>query len=257
MTKSDRSARVSSVFWLGLVAGALAACGDQNLFESLADDDTASAKIESAKIANDNGDFTQAIAILQGLCGTSTTAPACDAETASLLASAYAGRAGLNVFDLIENSVDTVTGTTTSSLSIFSVLLPSPTVDDKSDLHDAVEILASLSTPTANQNLQMAIYAMADAVVTVGVDLTNGFNSTTGRPNSVPLNPQAIDDVNTTSGTLGQVSNDLDLAIQGLDGSGLGNEDIRSDIEDLRRRLDPDLNNDVLSTEMHGFLANP
>jgi hypothetical protein len=103
----------------------------------------------------------------------------------------------------------------------------------------------------------MAIYAMADAVVTVGVDLTNGFNSTTGRPNSVPLNPQAIDDVNTTSGTLGQVSNDLDLAIQGLDGSGLGNEDIRSDIEDLRRRLDPDLNNDVLSTEMHGFLANP
>ncbi len=248
---------VSGVLCGGLLAGALLACGDENLFESLADDNTTVAEVESAKIAIDNGNFTQAIATLQGLCGTSTTAPTCDAETASLLASAFAGRAGLNVFDLIENSVDVASGTTLSSLSTFSTLLFSPTADDKSDLHDAVDILENLLTPTANQDLQMAIYAMADAVVTVGVDLTGGFDPTTGLPNTIPPDAAAVQAVDDTEGTLLQVANDLDLAIQGLAGAGLENEDLRNDIEELEDLIDSDDSGTVEAAEMRAFLANP
>jgi hypothetical protein len=257
MTRCSRPIRHGwRAFSIGLFALTVGACGDQNLFESLADDDATAAQIEAAKIAIDDGNFNEAIAILQGLCGTSTTAPTCDAETASLLASAFAGRAGVNVFDLIENSVDVGSGTTLSSLSTFSLLLSAPTPADKSDMHNAVEILAGLANPTANQNLQMAIYAMADAVVTVGVDLTNGFNPSTGFPNTVPPNGAAVEAVNATEGTLLQVADDLDLALDGLAGAGLENEDLRDDIELLEAEIDADDDGDVSGDEMQQFLAN-
>jgi hypothetical protein len=257
MTKRNRSSsRTSSVFWVGLFAAMLGACGDQNLFDGMADDNTTTAEVESAKIAIDNGDFDAAIAILQGLCGTNSSAPTCDGETAILLASAFAGRAGVNVFDLVENSVAAVSGSTLSSLSTFSTLLPLPSASDKSDLHNAVTILVSLSSPTANQNLQMAIYAMADAVVTVGVDLTDGFNSTTGFPNTVPPDAATVQVVDAAYGTLLQVANDLDLAIQGLDASGLGNEDLKNDIEALEDAIDTNQDGTVSAAEMQLFLQN-
>jgi hypothetical protein len=249
------SGRASRAFVVGALAAVVGACGDANLFDSMSNDDTTTAEVESARIAIDDGDFDAAIATLQSLCGTNTAAPTCDGETASLLSSAFAGRAGLNVFDLIENSVDAVSGSTLSSLSTFSTLLPLSSTRDKVDLHDAVDILASLSSRTANQNLQMAIYAMADAVVTVGVDLTGGFNSTTGFPNVVPL-VATIQNAQATNQTLTQVTTDLGLAIQGLDASGLGNEDLKSDIETLEAAIDADGNGDVSPTEMHSFLAN-
>jgi hypothetical protein len=255
MTKRKRfSCHAGRVFWAGLLAAILGGCGDQNLFDSAADDTSTTGEVEAAKIAIDNGDFDDALAILEGLCGTDTSSPSCDGETASLLSSAFAGRAGLNVFDLIENSVDAVSGSTLNSLSTFSTLLPVPSTRDKSDLHDAVEILASLSTRTANQNLQMAIYAMADAVVTVGVDLTGGFNSTTGFPNIIPL-VATIQNAEATNQTLTQVATDLDFAIQGLDASGLGNEDLRNDIEALEAAIDADGNGAVSAAEMNSFLA--
>lgn len=255
MIKNDRATRrVFHGWWVGLFAWALSACGDQNLFERLAEDDTTAAEVESAKIAIDDGNFTGAIAILQGLCGTSTSAPTCDAETASLLASAFAGRAGLNVFDLIENSVTIGSGSTLGSLSTFSTLLSAPTAGDKGDLHTAVDILAGLSNPTPNQYLQLAIYAMADAVVTVGVDLTDGFHPTTGHPNTVPPDAPAVQAVDATEGTLLQVATDLDRTLDGLAGAGLQNEDLRDDIEQLEREIDADNDGAVSADEMQQFL---
>ncbi|MFZ5874996.1 MAG: hypothetical protein ACOYXU_01185 [Nitrospirota bacterium] len=255
MTTNNRTTRrASRVFWVGLLAAMLGACGDQNLFESMADDNSTTAEIESAKIAIDSGNFDDAIATLEGLCGTSPTAPTCDGETASLFASAYAGRAGVNVFDLIENSVNLTSGATLGSLATFSTLLPSPSTRDKSDLDDAVELLGSLAAPTANQNLQLSIYAMANAVVTVGVDLTGGFNGITGLPNVVP-DVTTIQNAQVTNQTLDEVASALDLAIQGLDASGLGTEDLKSDIEALETAIDADGNGVVSAAEMNSFLA--
>ena len=244
-------ARGWAVLCAGLFGAALGACGDQNLFDSLSDDNTTAAKVESAKIAIDDGNFTQAISILQELCGTSTTAPTCDGETASLLASAFAGRAGVNVFDLIADSGGSLSGTTLASLSIFSLQFVAPTAGEKDDLHQSVEILANLANPTANQSLQMAVYAMADAVVTVGVDLTGGFDSDTGRPNTTPADAGVIQNQ-----TLSQVANDLALVLVGLDESGLGNEDLKDDILRLDEEIDQNQDGDVSAAEMYSFLVN-
>jgi hypothetical protein len=256
MTRTNLSTRrVASAFWVGLLAAALGACGDQNLFESLADDNTAEAKVESAKIAIDDGNYTGAIAILQGMCGTNPSAVTCDAETASLLASAYSGRAGLDVFELIENAVNTTIGAT-NSFSSFSILMPSPNAGDVADLHAAVEILASLSNPTPNQYLQMAIAAMADIVVTAGVELTDGFNPNTGRPNTRPTLTE-VQNAQSANGTVSQISDDLDLVIQGLDGVGLSNEDLTDDLAQIEAQLDSNQDNDVSDVEIEAFLALP
>ncbi|HET8759999.1 MAG TPA: hypothetical protein VFN94_02975 [Nitrospiria bacterium] len=238
----------------GALMGVLSACGEQNLFDSLSDHDTAAAKIEAAQIAVDNGDFTAAIATLETLCGTDSSAPTCDADTAALLGSAYAGRAGLNVFDLIATVTNTAPGTT-SSFSSFSTLLPDPTVNNKNDLHDAVALLSSLANPTPNQSPELAVVAMADIVVTVGVDLTNGFDPTTGVPNTVPTLTD-VQNAETASGTVTQVSNDIDLVVQGVTGSGLANEDITNDINQVEDAIDTDQDGTVSAAELQAFLAS-
>lgn len=241
------------VLFTGVLIGLLPACGDGNVFDGLADQDTTAAKLEAAKIAVDSGDFTAAIATLEQFCGTDTSVPTCDAETAAILASAYAGRAGLNVFDLITTVTTTGSGST-GSFSSFSTLLPAPTAENKSDLHDAVAILASLSSPTANQSLALAVMAMADIVVTIGVDLTGGFDATTGVPTTVPTLTD-VQNAETSDGTVTQVTNDLDLVVQGVTGSGLVNEDITNDINQVEDSIDTNQDGTVSASELQAFLA--
>jgi hypothetical protein len=254
MTQTIRSMRYwMKVLFAGVLIGSLPACGDGNVFDSLSDHDTTAAKLEAARIAVDSGDFTVAIAALVTLCGADSSAPTCDADTAALLASAYAGRAGLNVFDLIAAVTNTTSGVT-GSFSSFSTLLPNPTANNKSDLHNAVTILSSLSTPTANQSLELAVVAMADIVVTIGVDLSGGFDTSTGVPNTVPTLTD-VQNAESASGTVTQVTNDLDLVVQGITGSGLADEDITDDINQVEDSIDTNQDGTVSASELQTFLA--
>jgi hypothetical protein len=232
----------------------LFSCGDANLFEGLGNDETQQAKIESAKIDLDKGNYSVAIATLQELCGTNFSQPTCDAETASLLASAYSGRAGLDAIDLINKATNT-SGGTTNSFSTFSAILPTLTESSKNDMHIAVTLLSGLSSRTANQSLQMAIVATADLITTVGVDLTNGYNTNTGAPNSVPT-LSAVQSAETNLGTVTQVSNDLSLVVQGVAGSALSNQDLTNDITEIENNLDADQNGIVTASELQSYLAS-
>jgi hypothetical protein len=95
---------------------------------------------------------------------------------------------------------------------------------------------------------------MASVVVTVGVDLTGGFDSITGLPNVVP-NVTTVQNAQDANQTLDQVASALDLALQGLGASGLGTEDLTSDIEALEAAIDADGNGVVSAAEMNSFLA--
>ncbi len=66
------------------------------------DDSTKEAKIEKARIDLDKGNYADAVDTLKELCGTNLAAPTCDPEIVSLYASAYSGKAGLDVFNLIK-----------------------------------------------------------------------------------------------------------------------------------------------------------
>lgn len=240
--------------WPLLVAGfvgatLIAGCGNSNLFEGLANDGTTQATVEGARIDIDNGNYTGAIAALEALCGTNLSVPTCDAQTVSLLAAAYSGRAGLDVLDLIQEATSTLSGGT-SSFATFSALIPEPTTENRDDLHAAVSLLSSLTPRTANQNLQMAVVAAADLVVTVGVDV-GGFEAD-GSPVNPPTSPSEV-----PQATVDQATTDLTLIVDGVRDSGLADleEDLTDDITEIENALDADQSGTVSAAELQSYLA--
>jgi hypothetical protein len=237
---------IKALFLILVVVGSATGCGD-NVFEGLTDGGGTAGKIESARIALDSRDYTSAITILEGLCGTDISNPTCDAETRTLLASAYSGRAGLDVINLISKA----SAGSFTSFGTFSTLLPNPTDNSKSDIGNAVTLLSGIATRTAAQSLQMAVVATADIVITLGVDVTNGFNTSTGDPSMVPSSASQIPQT-----TADQVTSDVFLIGQGISESGLVNKDLTNDINTIKSQLDSNSNGTVTTSELQSFLAS-
>lgn len=209
-------------------------CGGKNVFESQSDDNTQEAKIEKARIAIDQKEYTDAIQTLEEFCGTDFAAPACDPEITSLYASAYAGRAGLNIFQLVSEGAGRPAGSD-SSFTLFSSHYAASTPADLSDMDRALALLQSipLSAPrTPDQGLQLAVTATSHLVMTLG-GLTNGYDPVTGKPNALPGPSNASQVV----AAVPVVQSDVGLMGTGLAESGIASERIGSHISAIQSRL--------------------
>lgn len=236
-------------------------CGG-NLFEGLSDSDSEVAKKEDAKIALDKGDYSEAVSLLEELCGTDISNPTCDEETQTDLASAYIAIAtGLDVLQLI-NAADTAV--TTESFSTISTLLPieeiNACVGDPSsctiqtNMDKAIEILDNLlpdtvpAEPTSvqkNQYLQLATASAVDIVVTVGL-VSEGLDPDTGLPNAIPANVSDAD--------LTDVSDNLGNIVLGLEGAGILDTGISQDINTIKAEISSD--NTVTESELINYINN-
>lgn len=234
--------RLKNYLWAGfLLATALflggadgSGCGGKSIFESMSDDNTTEAKIEKARIAIDKKEFADAIQTLEGLCGTVLTAPTCNPEITSLYASAYAGRAGLDVFQLISEGAGRPGGSS-ASFTLFSSHYAASTPSDLSDMDKALTLLQAipLSTPrTPDQGLQLAVTATSHLVMTLG-GLTNGYDPVTGKPNTLP-GPSNASQV---AASVSPVQSDVALMQTGLDESGIAGEKIGSQITQIKGPL--------------------
>ena len=132
---------------LGLSLG-LTACGDGNLLEVLADDDSREAIIEEAQHALDRGNCQKAI---NGFSDIFENSPD-DLAIRISLAAAYTCRAGFNVTELIRISADFVfSGKSSTAFNLFStlaseaVVLVSDTWDQ--DTQFAVDLLTDSNLP--------------------------------------------------------------------------------------------------------------
>jgi hypothetical protein len=220
-----------TVVWIGFLLGTGLflggaegqGCGGKSVFESMADDGTDEAKLEKARIALDEGAFADAVEILTDLCGTDVTAPTCDPEVVSLYASAFAGRAGLDMIDLIREGADQQATSGTTSYTLFSKHFDNPSEADVNDMSAAVSLLTSIASRTPGQGLQLAVVSTVDLVVFLG-SLTGGYDPTTGKPNTIP-------DVSAI--TLGAVSRVLaDIGNMGTGLTEAGIDQNESDISD-------------------------
>ena len=202
-------------------------CG--NIFEDMADDSTKEAQLEEAQMVLDKGDYTTAVNMLLSLCGLSAAdptsgTPTCDNATISLLASAYMGRAGLDLIKIIDTAAQDTTIGQQGIFTEFSSLLIN---GNEQDMENAVKLLKNIQGKTPEQNLQMAVAATADTVLIVR-DAVGGFNSS-GLPNSVPSS------FNTT--TTNTVTDNISLISTGISGSGIANADLTSDISTLQTNI--------------------
>lgn len=205
-------------------------CGGKSVFESMADDSTDEAKLEKARIALDEGAFADAVEILADLCGTDVTAPRCNPEIVSLYASAFAGRAGLDVFDLIQEAADQPATSGSASYTLFSRHFSSPDSVDVGDMGAAVSLLTSIASRTPDQGLQLALVATSDLVVFLG-SLTGGYDTTTGRPIATP----SVSDI--TLSAVSRVADDVGSMDTGLTEANIGNENISGHIRQIQQSL--------------------
>lgn len=225
---------LSTGLFLGGADGA--GCGGKSVFESMADDGSDEAQLEKARIALDEGEFADAVEILADLCGTDYSAPSCDPEVVSLYASAFSGRAGLDVFDLIQEAADRPVAPG-SSYTLFSTHFSDPDSVDVGDMNKAVLLLLSLSARTPGQGLQLAVATVVDLVVLLGNE-TGGYGAD-GRPVNIPtaaeLDLSVIEGVSLISRVLRDVNN----MSTGLTEASLDNENIGGHIDQIQRSLAP------------------
>lgn len=205
-------------------------CGDLNIFEGLADDNTQKARLEEAQIALDSGDFTKAVDILLDLCGLSAANPAsgiptCDNDTRALLASAYMGRAGLDLIKIIDTAVN-ATGQQ-GTFTEFSTLFLDPNLS-QTDMHNAALLLSGIQGRTQQQNLQMAVAATADTVLIIR-DIA-GIDPTTGVPTKLPSATQI-----STAATA--ITTNIPLITGGITGSGIASADLTADINTIQTNI--------------------
>ncbi len=223
-------------------------CGGKSVFESMADDGTDEAKLEKARIALDDGEYADAVEILQDLCGTTLSAPTCDPEVVSLYASAFAGRAGLDVFDLIQEAADRPVAPG-SSYTLFSAHFISPTSVNVSDMNSAVLLLTNLPARTPDQGLQLAVASVVDLVVLLGSN-TGGYGSD-GRPNQIPTVQELDLSVIEGVALISRVLRDVNDMGAGLTEAALGNENISGHIREIQEQLDG-----ANSTTLQSFLGS-
>lgn len=242
---------LSTGLFLGGADGA--GCGGKSVFESMADDGSDEAQLEKARIALDEGEFDDAVDILEELCGADLTAPTCDPEVVSLYASAYAGRAGLAVFDLVKEAVDQEVSDN-GSYALFSTHFSSPHTNPEQvrDMNNAVVLLSNLPARTPSQGLQLAVATVVDLVVLLGTK-TEGYDAN-GRPNEIPSTDE-LDDLTPIQGLtlLSRVLRDVNNMDLGLDEAVV--EQTENDITDHIRQIQQRLAV-VNSTTVQGFLSS-
>lgn len=238
-------------------------CGG-NLFEGMADDDTEEAKMEAAKIALDKGDYTEAVSLLEELCGTDTSNLTCDDSAKTDLASAYVATAtGLDVLELIAQAEEAAADPA-SSFTTVSTLLPIDDINNcvsdpasctmQEDLEKAIEILDSLLPDTVptdptpeqkNQYLQLAIASAVNVVVTIGI-VSDGLNPDTGLPVTPP---SSIDPADVIS-----VSEDISNIVLGLEGANIISTSLSEDISTIETSVDTNGDDTVSEAELISYI---
>lgn len=240
-----------------------AGCGG-NLFEGLSDSNSATAKKEDAKIALDKGNYTEAVSLLEDLCGTDTSNLTCDEETQTDLASAYiASATNLDVLQLIAKAEEAAAGTS-SSFTTVSSLLPITDINACADpatcpisegMSKAITILEGLLPATVPVNptdteknlyLQLAVASAVDAAVNIGI--VSGGLYDDGTPKNVP---QSID-----TETLTTITDDVNNIIDGVAGSGLGSTELTNDINNIKTGIDSNSDGNVVLGELQTYITN-
>jgi hypothetical protein len=134
--------KISYFFFLLGILPILGGCGSNNLFDCSSGKTSSSCakltKDEEARVALDRGDMTTAVTILTELIESEPEAY----ERYPLLGAAYAGKAGLDLFNIVTANF----GEGSSLLQVMESFVPSPTDFGESYNESLSDMAASVST---------------------------------------------------------------------------------------------------------------
>lgn len=263
MNRTRSLPRSIKIVVVGLLGGWLVACGDNNLFSGLADDNSTQAELEKAQIALDNGDCQTALTLYGELQTADPTSVArrLDLSAAYLCAAGFDVTAFIDVAAAFGSSTvpDTKVFETIANQAVSSMSATWPT-----NLSDAEALLAddlSTAPPTAFNNndpdaaFNLAIVQAVKAVLTV-TDILNYVNGvvdcagTQGSPN--------FTDCQITAQNVADIVDSLEDASGVLANLGVSSEvqdTVDTVVTDLNN-IDGNSNNAVTCADLQTYLSN-
>jgi hypothetical protein len=186
---------------------------DRNVFDSVSDDSSSEADIEAAQMALDDGNYQEAIDILEP--GYDESAP--DQRISRILASAYMGKAGIDLTYILENAPDENSDSfdvIASALSLHivndSLRAGSEQTDGESESSGSPRYVAYDSAEAFLENLESAkayletlveLYGNDDDKVQLGMAsaihfiLEIGCQAATLKGTNIPINREAYQEV--------------------------------------------------------------
>jgi len=238
-------------------------CDDESSYDS---------KLEEARIAIDEGNYSQALTILEGMT---------EQEALEVLACAHAGLAGIDTFEIL-SQVDSDGGTGDGSIDLIGKMLGVGDADTLS--FDAVKeklgeidnakkmLLASVGGNAANLDedgkVKLAIYGLTDVILVMGKVISSIDNNC-----DVILTEEAIRGLSGTfveadiTGLLlkdevdpiAQINEDLDAVEAGVDVLSDGGEsnDLSEEFEAFLDKIDLSGDGYISAAEFVGYLNYP
>ena len=145
MNRPERIFLLSPIFLIGIIClSLLSGCGDSNMFESMADDNTPEAQVSTALEAINTGDYSAAIAILKAQNLSNPNDP----EVKKYLASAYMGSTGFDALMLIETMGNDAESDTYSDGGIFTTVNDLLNLDLGTPAENVVTLDANIAAAT-------------------------------------------------------------------------------------------------------------
>ncbi|MCL0096784.1 hypothetical protein M1N66_04175 [Thermodesulfovibrionales bacterium] len=167
--KVSGKAKVSVCTILIIAAFLLTGCG--NALEWAADDDSREARLETARMALDDGNYAEARHILYELNNRYPNDP----EVSELLSNAYAGKAGLDTFALLE-TIDALDDEgQAGNIDMVGLVLgdeKGTLTEDKisnkiGNLTSAIDALGRIQNLTYDQRIQRGLLSVSRAALTI------------------------------------------------------------------------------------------
>lgn len=241
-------------------------CGDSNIFDGIADEDSKEARTEEALIAMDDGDYDTAISILSSLVDSHPD----DDTLIQYLSSAYAGSAGLDTLDLIEVIDELDDAGSSGSIDMVGLVLggdagqlSSDEVDAKlADIEEAIAILSTIGTLNEDQRIQLGVLSVTHLSLTLA-DLIMDDRGV----DQITLTEEGIDTLygsdspdfsGVDAGTLDEIDEDLDhiaTAITDIQEITDTDNDLAQDFNDFLNDIDPGLDN-ISIDDLENYIDN-
>ena len=167
----QRSSHLGLVLGIMILTMGLIGCENNNILNDLGDDGSKEARTEEALQALDDGDYSEAISLLEDL----TSDYPDDGKLWQYLSNGYAGRAGLDTIHLLEVMDELEDNDDSGSIDMIGRVLG----DDAGNLTDAqltskssdidlsIDALYNIDNPDNNQDILKGLMGIADIALTM------------------------------------------------------------------------------------------
>jgi hypothetical protein len=208
---------MKAYLWGAVILLFLSACSQDSILEGISDDSSHGSKIEQARIDLDNSNYDQVISDLSAIY----TTKALDPEVGQLLASAYMGKAGidltifisnsnssgLNPFDVVASMISSSNVTINENGEFIDGTLMPNILDYITKAKDALQLMVDKEKSTNDDTIQLGIASAVHFIMYTGNNTADALNLTLYKPKEsehvpgqvpVPINTAAYSYYHTT-----------------------------------------------------------